>query len=86
MTDEDRIHRFFTTAGRVAPVYPPVAPTKKTAVIRFDLADAPEAHTLDCDAAAADLVPVLRALLARIEGGALRMPVTDGLRWVEDPE
>lgn len=40
-------------------------------------------HTLYSDAAAVDLIPVLRAVLEQMETGRLRMPVTDAVRWVE---
>jgi len=29
------------------------------------------------------LFPALRAVLARLESGSLRMPVTDAVRWVD---
>ena len=37
------------------------------------------------DVAACDLLPVLKALVARLEAGTLRMPVGHGHRWVDVP-
>jgi hypothetical protein len=56
----------------------------KAAMVVFRPGDPPAAATLYSNAAAADLLPVLRAVLARIEAGALRMPTTaDTVRWVK---
>jgi len=52
----------------------------RVAIVEFDVAD-PEKHMLYSDAAACQLVPVLRAMLARLESGALRMPVDGRFRW-----
>ncbi len=57
----------------------------KLAVVAFHPADEATEHVLYTNAAAEALVPVLRALLARLESGALRMPVDGGVLWV-DPE
>lgn len=57
---------------------------RKAAVLVFDPLDRPGSGALYSNAAAVDLIPEVRALLARLESGALRMPVTaDGVRWVE---
>ena len=53
-------------------------------LIEFHPEDFPEQLSLFSDASAAHLVPVLRAALAKLEAGALRLPVDGGLRWVED--
>jgi hypothetical protein len=60
-----------------------VEPERRAVVIEFDPAAGPERHTLYSNAAAVDLVPVLRAVLVRLESGTLRMPVTDAVRWVD---
>ena len=59
-----------------------VEPWQRAVVITFDQAR-PEHLALYSNAAAVDLAPLLRAVLARVESGALRMPVTDAVRWVE---
>ena len=46
----------------------------KAVVVVFDPADAPEEHVVYSNAGASDLLPVLKAMLARIEAGDLRMP------------
>jgi hypothetical protein len=57
---------------------------RKAAVLVFDPLDPPDMAALYSNAAAVNLIPFVRALLARLESGALRMPVTaDGVRWVE---
>ena len=58
-------------------------PADKAVVVVFRPADTPPRHTLFSNAAAADLIPVLRAVLERLESGTLRMPVTDAVRWVD---
>jgi hypothetical protein len=59
----------------------------KAVVIVFDPSARPEEHTVYGDAGASQLVPVLRSVLARLESGALRMPVGDGAAWVScEPE
>ncbi len=61
-----------------------VEPSHRAVVICFDPRDPSGHHTLDSNAAAGDLIPVLRAALARLESGALRMPVAWGaVRWVD---
>ena len=52
----------------------------RVAIVEFDVAD-PEKHMLYSDAASCQLVPALRAMLARLESGALRMPVDGRFRW-----
>jgi hypothetical protein len=61
-----------------------VEPTLRAVVICFDPLGLPATHSLDSNAAAVDLIPVLRAVLERLESGALRMPVSGGaVRWVD---
>lgn len=55
----------------------------KGAVIVFHPADLPEDHTLYSNAAAAQLIPVLKALVARLEAGDLRLDAGGGSRWVK---
>ena len=57
-------------------------PVNKAVVIAFNPSDAPEDHALYSNAAAASLLPVLKAMVARLEAGDLCMPVDGGLRWV----
>ncbi len=72
-----------TAAGMVEAFYRRF-PSLKAILVVFHPDDAADAAALYSNAAAADLVPVLRALLERIESGALRMPATaDTVRWVE---
>jgi hypothetical protein len=60
---------------------------RKAIVLVFRPGDPPEDATLYSDAAAVDLLPVLRAMVTRVESGALRMPVSaDGVRWVGEGE
>lgn len=41
-------------------------------------------HAVYSNADAAQLAPVLQAVLARLESGTLvRLPVTDGVRWMD---
>jgi hypothetical protein len=54
----------------------------KAAVVVFDPADPPEEHVIYSNAAAVQLLPVLKAMVARIEAGDLRMPVGNAARWV----
>lgn len=58
------------------------SPGQRRAFIVFDPGDR-TCIDLFCDASAADLVPTLKALIARIEEGSLRMPVTGGVCWVD---
>jgi hypothetical protein len=56
----------------------------RAVVIVFDPHPPPEEAALYCNASAESLIPVLRAVLSRLESGALRMPVSaDEVRWVE---
>jgi hypothetical protein len=54
----------------------------KAVVLVFDPADPPEEHAVYSNAAAALLLPVLKAMVARIEAGELRMPTDNDARWV----
>jgi hypothetical protein len=65
--------------GHLAAMWPP----DKAVMVMFHPADPPERHVLFSNAAAVDLVPVLRAVLARLESGELRMPTGDGVRFVD---
>ena len=56
----------------------------RSVVIEFHPDDPPEQLALFSDASAAHLVPVLRAALAKLEAGELRLPLDGGLRWVDD--
>jgi hypothetical protein len=58
-------------------------PTDKAIVVVFRPADPSDRSMLFSSASAADLVPVLRAVLDRLESGTLRMPVEAGVRWVD---
>jgi hypothetical protein len=58
----------------------------KAVVLVFDPADAAEEHAVYSNAAAAQLLPVLKAAVARIEAGELRMPVVNEARWVSDAD
>ena len=62
----------------------PASPSAKRALIEFHPEEPPEKLALFSDASAAHLVPVLRAALAKLEAGDLRIPVAGGLRWVDD--
>jgi len=53
----------------------------RVAIVEFNPADPADLSMLYSDAAACQLVPVLRAMLARLESGALRMPVDGRFRW-----
>lgn len=59
-----------------------VEPSQRAAVITFH-PDDPIRHVLHSNAAAVDLIPMLRSLLLRLESGALRMPVNGGVGWVD---
>ncbi len=65
--------------GHLAVMWPP----DRAVMVMFHPADPPERHVLFSNAAAVDLVPVLRAVLARLESGDLRMPAADGVRFVD---
>ena len=56
----------------------------KRLLIEFHPEDPPEQLALFSDAAATHLIPVLRAALAKLEAGELRMPLDGSLRWTED--
>jgi hypothetical protein len=57
----------------------------RAVVIVFDPHPPPEEAALYCNASAESLIPVLRAVLERLESGALRMPVSaDEVRWVDE--
>jgi hypothetical protein len=58
----------------------------KGVLVAFDPADPPEVHILYSNAAAADLVPLLHAVLAQLEAGVLRLPVEGGVRWSSDAD
>ena len=58
----------------------------KAVFVVFDPADAAEEHVIYSNAAAAQLLPVLKAMVARIEAGDLRMPVANDARWVSDAD
>jgi hypothetical protein len=60
-----------------------VEPFRRAVVIEFDPLETSGRSTLYSNGTAADLVPALRAVLARLESGSLRMPVTDAVRWVD---
>lgn len=53
----------------------------KVLVITWHPAD--DASDLYSNAAAAELIPRLRVVLERLERGALRLPVDDGVRYVD---
>lgn len=57
----------------------------KVVVVVFDPADAPETHVIYSNAGAAQLLPVLKAMVARIETGDLRMAASNEVRWVTIP-
>jgi hypothetical protein len=57
-------------------------PWRRAVVVVFEPA-LPERHALYANAAAADLIPVLKAVLERLESGTLRMPLEVGVRWVD---
>jgi hypothetical protein len=59
---------------------------KRACVIMFNPNDLPERHSLVSDASASDLVPLLKAVVARLESGALRMPLNGEVRWVDVEE
>jgi hypothetical protein len=65
---------------------PSLTDHQRCAVVHFNRLEPPEFAALYGDLAAADLLPVLRALVARIEAGTLRMPVDGGARWTEAEE
>jgi hypothetical protein len=72
---------------RLAPrVFLPGPRDARLALVEFHPADPPAMAALYGDVAACDLIPVLRALLTRLEAGTLRMPVGHGHRWVDVPE
>jgi trans-aconitate methyltransferase len=54
----------------------------KAVVITWDPAQ--DASVLYSNAAAADLIPRLEAMLERLKSGSLRLPVDDGVRWVDE--
>jgi hypothetical protein len=56
----------------------------KAVVITWD--PAWDGSVLYSNAAAVDLIPRLRAVLERLESGSLRLPVDDGVRWVDVTE
>jgi hypothetical protein len=59
-------------------------PTSRIAVLIFHPANQPDRHMVFSNAEAEQLAPVLRAMLGRLESGALvRLPPTDGLRWLD---
>lgn len=54
------------------------------ALIVFDPPQGPERGRVFSNAEADQLIPVLRATLERLESGTLvRLPVTDGVRWMD---
>lgn len=79
---DDTFNCMTTAATSLIDILAMVEPQQRAVVINFDPRE-PCLHTLYSDAAAVDLIPMLRSLLDRLERGALRMPVTDGVRWVE---
>jgi hypothetical protein len=79
----DSIVYLTTAASALIDTLALVDPQRRAVVIEFDPAAGPERHTLCTNTSAADLVPLLRAVLARLESGTLRMPVTDAVRWVD---
>jgi len=58
----------------------------KAVVVVFHPTDPPGEHVLYSNAAAAQLLPVLKAMVARLEAGDLRLPVDSRLRWVSDAD
>lgn len=78
---DDTFNCMTTAATSLIDVLAMVEPQQRAVVINFDPRE-PGSHTLYSDAAAVDLAPMLRSLLERLERGALRMPVTDGVQWV----
>jgi hypothetical protein len=57
---------------------------QQAAVLVFDPNQPPEQAMLYSTASAESLIPILRAVLSRLESGALRLPVSaDEVRWVE---
>jgi hypothetical protein len=73
-------------AARLLELLAFVEPHCRAAVIVFDPAGWDGQGTLYSTAAATDLVPRLEALLARLRAGTLRMPVSGGVRWVDEGE
>jgi hypothetical protein len=63
-----------------------LSPPDKAVVLVFSPTDPPDQSALFSTAGAADLIPVLRSVLQRLESGALRMPVEAEVRWVDVPE
>jgi hypothetical protein len=57
----------------------------KAVFVVFAPADAPEEHTVYSNASASQMLPVLQAMVARIEAGELRMPADNATRWVVIP-
>jgi len=58
-------------------------PPHRAVVVVFNPADPPETHALYSNAAAADLVPVLKAVVALLESGVVRMATDGDVRFVE---
>ena len=58
---------------------------RKAVFVVFDPADPPEELAVYSNAAAAQLLPALQAMVARIEAGELRMPADNETRWVDIP-
>lgn len=80
MADDDPLQRYSATGVDAIDLQ---LPPYKAVVVVFDPADPPEVHEVFSAAAAADIVPLLRAVVARLESGALRMPVDGGVRWID---
>jgi hypothetical protein len=80
---DDSFAYLTTAAAALIDMLALAEPTRRALVIEFDPGAGRPLHTLYSNAAAVDLVPVLRAVLARLESGTLRMPVTDAVRWVD---
>jgi hypothetical protein len=58
-----------------------VEPSHRAVVLVFDPLDGQ--HQVYSNASEYDLAPILRAVVARLRDGTLRMPVAGGVRWVD---
>jgi hypothetical protein len=79
----DTFPHLTTAAATLIDTLGQVEPNERVVVIAFDPAAGSTRLALYSNAAAIDLVPMLRIVLARLESGTLRMPVTNGVRWVD---
>ncbi len=77
MGDDPSVHVLEAAIGEVLP--------SRCVIIVFDPWPGGEPQALYSNASAAQLTRVLSAALYQVASGKLRLPVRDGLRWV-DPE